>query len=314
MSQNITLLGASYSGVPAVTLPKTGGGTATFMDVTDTTATASDVASGKYFYTSSGVRTLGTKEDAGISVTRTPDSHGGEVVTITGAASGGGSPIPVVMRPDAELVQRWTKDEKVVEDLGLTLPAYATSAKTIKAGANLGTVALDLDCRYYVAALTLAEPIYDTDTKVKGRCEYGAAVYLWEITVIPANTFHTLDGTKAYATRQIVVQANGSIGREMYWTSATAIGVTNNITYGAYGTGTAPTISGTTLTVKSPGYGIRGNTSYMTSGAWSDMTDIREQWSVEVWRAPAEACAGWGLATGMLDILADVANGGTLER
>lgn len=32
MAQNITLLGASYSAVPAVTLPKTGGGTATFID------------------------------------------------------------------------------------------------------------------------------------------------------------------------------------------------------------------------------------------------------------------------------------------
>lgn len=60
MAQNITLLGASYSDVPAVTLPKTGGGTASFTDVSDTTATASDVASGKYFYTASGVRTQGT--------------------------------------------------------------------------------------------------------------------------------------------------------------------------------------------------------------------------------------------------------------
>lgn len=35
MAQNITLLGASYSDVPAVQLPKTGGGTATFIDETD---------------------------------------------------------------------------------------------------------------------------------------------------------------------------------------------------------------------------------------------------------------------------------------
>ena len=34
MAQNITLMGASYSDVPAVTLPKTGGGTATFYDIT----------------------------------------------------------------------------------------------------------------------------------------------------------------------------------------------------------------------------------------------------------------------------------------
>lgn len=65
MSQNITLWGATYSAVPAVTLPKSGGGTATFTDVTDTTAAAADVAVGKYFYTASGVRTQGTNSGGG---------------------------------------------------------------------------------------------------------------------------------------------------------------------------------------------------------------------------------------------------------
>ena len=65
MAQNITLLGASYSAVPAVTLPTTGGGTASFTDVTDTTAAASDVASGKYFYTAAGVKTQGTASGGG---------------------------------------------------------------------------------------------------------------------------------------------------------------------------------------------------------------------------------------------------------
>lgn len=65
MAQNITLLGASYSAVPAVQLPKTGGGTATFTDVTDTTAAAADVASGKYFYDAAGVRTQGTASGGG---------------------------------------------------------------------------------------------------------------------------------------------------------------------------------------------------------------------------------------------------------
>lgn len=65
MAQNITLLGASYSAVPSVTLPKTGGGTASFTDVTDTTATAADVSNTKYFYTASGVRTQGTNSGGG---------------------------------------------------------------------------------------------------------------------------------------------------------------------------------------------------------------------------------------------------------
>ena len=65
MAQNITLWGASYSAVPSVTLPKTGGGTASFTDVTDTTATAADVNNTKYFYTASGVRTQGTNSGGG---------------------------------------------------------------------------------------------------------------------------------------------------------------------------------------------------------------------------------------------------------
>ena len=82
MAQNITLLGASYSDVPSVTLPKTGGGTASFTDVTDTTAAASDVASGKYFYTSAGVRTQGTASGGGGGVT---------VKTKTGTFTGNGT-------------------------------------------------------------------------------------------------------------------------------------------------------------------------------------------------------------------------------
>lgn len=65
MSQSITLLGASYSAVPAVTLPKTGGGTARFDDCTVTTATASDVASGKVFIASDGTITTGTSSGGG---------------------------------------------------------------------------------------------------------------------------------------------------------------------------------------------------------------------------------------------------------
>lgn len=65
MAQNITLMGASYSDVPAVNLPKTGGGTARFDDASVTTATASDVASGKVFLASDGTITTGTSSGGG---------------------------------------------------------------------------------------------------------------------------------------------------------------------------------------------------------------------------------------------------------
>ena len=60
MAQSISLMGATYSDVPAVLLPKSTSGTAKFTDVTDTTAAASNVLSTKYFYTSDGTRTQGS--------------------------------------------------------------------------------------------------------------------------------------------------------------------------------------------------------------------------------------------------------------
>lgn len=94
MSQNITLMGASYSAVPAVTLPKTGGGTARFDDCTVVTAVASDVASGKVFVASDGTITTGTNSGGGSASNfvhgefHTNDSAGVQSVTIPYTGSG----------------------------------------------------------------------------------------------------------------------------------------------------------------------------------------------------------------------------------
>lgn len=98
MAQNITLMGASYSNVPAVTLPKTGGGTARFDDASVTTATASDVASGKVFLASNGTITTGTNSGGGGSskafytytglASRTANSYGATNATVTVTKAG----------------------------------------------------------------------------------------------------------------------------------------------------------------------------------------------------------------------------------
>lgn len=91
MAQSISLWGATYQNVPAVDLPKSPSGTARFTDVTDTTAAAADVASGKYFYTAAGVRTQGTASGgggAGLTVataTATPSSASASIsFTVSG--------------------------------------------------------------------------------------------------------------------------------------------------------------------------------------------------------------------------------------
>ena len=70
MAQSITIQGATYTGVPAVDLPKTGGGTARFMDTTDADAVATNIASGKKAYVNS-VLVTGTASMATATVSGT---------------------------------------------------------------------------------------------------------------------------------------------------------------------------------------------------------------------------------------------------
>ena len=103
MGQNITIMGANYTGVEQTAWPKTGGGTATFVDPSGTTAVPSDVASGKYFLTAAGVLTQGTASGGGGASNAVTGTFKG---TTTGAMdinlsySGSGYPVALVIYPD----------------------------------------------------------------------------------------------------------------------------------------------------------------------------------------------------------------------
>lgn len=150
MAQNITLMGASYSAVPTVLLPKTGGGTARFDDASVTTATASDVASGKTFLASDGTITTGTASGGGGAsniVTGTfkftPDSATAKNITLN--YSGTGYPIAcIIVLDDGVLNSTYTTTlaRYAIAQYFMTktysnqTPTYSTSGD-----ANLGAVA-----------------------------------------------------------------------------------------------------------------------------------------------------------------------------
>lgn len=143
MAQNITIMGASYLAVPGVQLPKTGGGTALFTDVSSTTATAADVSSGKIFFDAAGNQTTGTNSGGGgasnfVHGTFTTESSAG-AYSITIPYTGNGHPIAAIVVIDGgacnsayshwyDSVQRyavgqWTMTKSVMS----SNPTYTTS-------------------------------------------------------------------------------------------------------------------------------------------------------------------------------------------
>ena len=147
MAQNITIMGASYSDVPAVQLPKTGGGTARFDDASITTATASDVASGKVFLASDGTITTGTASGGGgesnyVHGEFNTGSTAGAVITINIPYSGSGYPIAAMVYVKGGVynssntdwytaVKQYAVGEWVMtKAIQGTAPTYATSGNT----------------------------------------------------------------------------------------------------------------------------------------------------------------------------------------
>lgn len=201
-----------------------------------------------------------------------------------------------VLRPDAQLVQSYTFDKMAVDDLELTIPAYSTTAQTIKASANLSpTVSVNPDTEsFFVVEKFLTIPEYSITTKAKGRQEYTYCVYFYELARVPANTVYSIDRTGAVTSASNII-ATMSTYRELYWSSASALTLYGSNGHGCYQTPTAPTLSGSTLTIKSPALALRGSTSYFTSTFMNALTDIRYQYIIDVYKAPKEALGldGW---------------------
>lgn len=154
MAKNITLMGASYSNVPAVQLPQTGGGTVRFDDASVTTAVASDVASGKVFLAADGTITTGTNSGGGgasnfVTGTFTTPSTTSTNGTVDVPYTGSGYPIMLVVYVEGgcynTAISGWYNSLTryavgqfcITKGVATSTPTYTTGG-----GANYGTVQL----------------------------------------------------------------------------------------------------------------------------------------------------------------------------
>ena len=216
-----------------------------------------------------------------------------------------------VVRPDAELVKTYTFDKYLHEDLGVTIPAYTTTSTTLVAAASLSpTYTCDFtNYSYYVLIRMATIPEYSISTDGKGREEYALNGALYEITETPANEIAALiNPTKKVTSVSRSVYQAGNFVREVYYSSGTAVTFYGSAAYGYNQTVTAPSLSSSTLTLKSPAFIVRGSTTYFVNTYMNAVTDVRYQYIIDVYRAPKGNLNldGWGLTTQWLKMNEDI--------
>lgn len=87
MAQNVVINGVTYSAVPEVDIPKSGGGTAKFFDTASADAAAGDILTGKTAFNASG-SVSGSMANNG-STSGTISTKAGTVTIPAGYTSGG---------------------------------------------------------------------------------------------------------------------------------------------------------------------------------------------------------------------------------
>ena len=218
-----------------------------------------------------------------------------------------------VLRPDAVLMKVWSADDLVVEDLKWTIPSYSTSSKTLHTGAALSTTySLSYDYNWFIVEKFLLTPVYNTAALAKGKPVYNASAYFYEIAEFPADTFSY--GGKTVTSRSVTTNARGSVIRQPYYSSTSALSIYTAGSYGFGASAVAPSISSGTLTVSDPTITMRGSTTYFTSAVWGTVTDIRRQYRIELWRSPKDSYGvdGWEGYQTVMHIVNDAQGSGTL--
>lgn len=328
MAQNVTIAGAEYSAVPSIIVPKVGGGTASFVDVTDTTAVAADVIQGKYFYAADGVRTVGTGSGGHSTITGTYDSTNKRLTVSTDGvfdAWWGG------IEPEFMGETRWSAAVTEAANWPLTPTTSAqnltwVTSYTATASANatidrIGkgyhgvTETLDFGVYNYIvmedafvhyeytspeASLGKVHTIYDGFSTIY---HWGARPRIASGAIVrPGPTTYGAYGSCAYSAALIG-----------YRTAAGTLQLANNATYGVSAAAIAPSMNSTSsrtpsyFNVRIPTFGIRAHNTYMPVASYSSLVweNTTVNFRSRIYRVPVEYGAYTVINDRLLDMIQD---------
>lgn len=208
MAQDVTYYG-SWTQVPYVDLPKTGGGDAVFTDVSDTTAIAADVNSTKYFYTANGTRVKGTSAGGTALQEKTVTPSDSQIIVTPDTNYDGLSQVTInAISPSyvGSGINRNTAADLTVSGSSVNVPAgyYASAANKSVATVTQATPTI---------SISVGGLITSTVTQEAGYVANGTTSSSFQLptqpgtTITPTTSAQTIATSGKYTTGTITVAA-----------------------------------------------------------------------------------------------------------